>query len=548
MGNDITIKIASTEDVTDNLKKISGQSQTATSVIVRGMGDSGDAFDTAARSSGKLGSGLDMLSGASSQLSGGLGDLGDGLQSVVDFQNRGAEKAREYARKQIDVEQAMEDTQQAAEDLKQAQLDLNQSVIDGRQAQVDFEQAQIDQKQALLDASTAQQAYNDAVKQHGASSAEAQQAAIDLTQAQADLKQANLDADQAIADQAQATADGAQATRDMSQANIDAKGAQVDLNEAQQNAKPPGALQQWSSELGAFTPLIAAATGAIDLMILANKALTAEVVKNTVVQASQKVATIAGSVATGVATAAQWLWNVAMTANPIGIIIVAIGALIAIIVLIATKTTWFQDAWKWTWAVIKASVEPVWDWIKNTLWPGIQWVYQKIVDGVVWVKNMFVSAWDGVKSYLGRVWDYLTSLPGKLGAAFDRVTGFITAPFRAAFNAVSRLWNSTIGHLSWTVPGWVPFIGGNSISAPRLPTLHTGGDVLRTGAAIVRAGERIQPATTAGLGGGSTGKLTILVDLAGGSEDLRRWVKKNTRFYGGGGPNSVQLAWAGDTV
>lgn len=39
----------------------------------------------------------------------------------------------------------------------------------------------------------------------------------------------------------------------------------------------------------------------------------------------------------GIATAAQWLWNAAMTANPIGIIIVAIGVLIALITAIIVK-------------------------------------------------------------------------------------------------------------------------------------------------------------------------------------------------------------------
>ena len=37
------------------------------------------------------------------------------------------------------------------------------------------------------------------------------------------------------------------------------------------------------------------------------------------------------SVWTGIVTVAQWAWNAAMTANPIGIVIVAIAALVAIV-------------------------------------------------------------------------------------------------------------------------------------------------------------------------------------------------------------------------
>lgn len=521
MANEVNVVVSSTEDVSQTLSKVGSSAKATENVIVRTMGSSEDAFDTAARSSGKLGEGLDKLSGAGSQLAGGIGDLSDGMQSLADYQKADARYASEQARKLLDVEQAMEDTQQAAEDLKQAQLDLNQSVLDGKQGQIDFEQAQIDQKQALLDASEAQKAYNSAVKEHGPNSAEAKQAAIDLTQAQADLKQANLDADQALADVAQATADGAQANRDMSQATIDAKTSQLDLNDAQREAKPPTEMENWSRELGLIAPLITGVVGAIDLLILANTALNISTIKSIAVQAAQKTAMIAGAAATGVATAATWAFNAAMlvATSPITLTILAIAALIAIIVLIATKTTWFQDLWNFVWNSAKATTLAAWNAIKL----GAQ------------------SLW----SYMQRVWDYFLSIPGKIGNAFSAVTNFLTAPFRSAFSAIAGLWNRTIGRLSWTIPDWVPGIGGNSISAPKLPTFHTGGNVLRTGAAILQKGERVIPASRAGAsGGGMAGVITLVLDMRGAPDDLRRWVQKNTKAYGGNGSNSVQLAWS----
>lgn len=50
--------------------------------------------------------------------------------------------------------------------------------------------------------------------------------------------------------------------------------------------------------------------------------------------------------ATHVWTAAQWLLNAAMTANPIGLIIVGVAALIAAIAWVATKTEGWGEAWK----------------------------------------------------------------------------------------------------------------------------------------------------------------------------------------------------------
>lgn len=51
------------------------------------------------------------------------------------------------------------------------------------------------------------------------------------------------------------------------------------------------------------------------------------------------------------ATAVQWLFNVAMSANPIGIVVLAVGALVAAFVLAYKKVDWFRDlikdTWKW---------------------------------------------------------------------------------------------------------------------------------------------------------------------------------------------------------
>jgi hypothetical protein len=156
--------------------------------------------------------------------------------------------------------------------------------------------------------------------------------------------------------------------------------------------------------------------------------------------AETKVGILAQAAASHVAAAAskvwagaQWLMNTALLANPITWIIVGIVALIAVIVLIATKTDWFQRAWRASWNWIKTAAENTWEFIKK--------------------------------------------IPGWLESAFKNVARFISAPYRAAFNLIADAWNSTIGRLSWTVPGWIPVIGGNTISVPNLPHFHAGGRV-----------------------------------------------------------------------
>ena len=65
------------------------------------------------------------------------------------------------------------------------------------------------------------------------------------------------------------------------------------------------------------------------------------------------------------ATVAQEELDVAMDANPIGLIVLAIGALVTAVILIATKTTWFQTIWKYAWQGIKDAAAAVWDFLKT---------------------------------------------------------------------------------------------------------------------------------------------------------------------------------------
>lgn len=263
------------------------------------------------------------------------------------------------------------------------------------------------------------------------------------------------------------------ATKQYGAGSVEAREAQLALNQAQRDAEPPTKIQEWGEKFELISPIIMGVVGVTDLAILANNALNLSMVRSTATMVAGKVAMGATAIATGVWTAAQWLLNVALTANPIGLIVLGIAALVAAIVWVATQTTWFQDAWNAAWGGIKAAAAAVGQWFTGTLWP--------------WIKGVF---------------DRITGLPGMVASAFGRIADGVSAPFKQAFNAVSRAWNSTVGRLSWTVPDWVLGIGGNSISAPKLPTFHAGGRVPGApGTEVVAklmAGEEVTPAGQAG--------------------------------------------------
>jgi phage-related protein len=105
--------------------------------------------------------------------------------------------------------------------------------------------------------------------------------------------------------------------------------------------------------------------------------------------------------------AAQWAWNVALTANPIGLIIAGIGALIAIVIVIIRYwqeiTTWVNTAW----TAVKSFAIGIW----NTVIPYLLAFGQTLLKYWLLPINLVISAVVALMNVLGK-------LPGKVGAPF----------------------------------------------------------------------------------------------------------------------------------
>lgn len=402
-GNTVTLTLAGDGD---QLSRALDQVGAAAQQMGQQVGTTESAFDTAARSTGRFGAALDTTIGASSQVADGLGGIGDAAQGFGDLMSYSERRAEGLA-------QAQQDVAQAAQDARQAVADMDQALRDATQAGLDTEQAAIDLEQALLDQATAQKEYNAAVKEFGPNSDQAKQAKLDLAQADLDAKQAAEDA--------------RQANEDLKQANLDAAQAALDQTDAQNRlAASQRELEQQSSVLrtvGDYSSMLSGVVGGLAGVL-------------------------------GLVTVAQWAWNASLLASPVTWIVLGIGILVAAIVLIATKTDWFQRAWR--------------------------------------------ASWSWIKSAASETWDFIKKIPDWIGDAFSAVAGAVSGPFRSAFNFVAEAWNSTVGSLSWSVPSWIPGIGGNTISVPNIPVFHSGGIMPgapgQEGLAILEGGERITPA------------------------------------------------------
>jgi hypothetical protein len=130
---------------------------------------------------------------------------------------------------------------------------------------------------------------------------------------------------------------------------------------------------------------------------------------------------------------AQTALNLAMSMNPIGLVVLAIGALVAALVIAYNKSETFRN--------------------------GVQALFEGVKAGIEFTV-------DAIKGYLTFVLNF----------------------YKTIFNTLASLWNNTIGKLSFKFPDWVPGLGGKGFSVPKIPLLAQGGIV--TGPTLAMIGER----------------------------------------------------------
>lgn len=189
--------------------------------------------------------------------------------------------------------------------------------------------------------------------------------------------------------------------------------------------------------------------------------------------------------AVSVATA---IWNAILLANPITLVVIAIVAFVAALVILYKR---FET-----------------------------------------VRNVVDTVFNAIKTGVTVSLDFLTSY-------FNGVLNI----YKGIFNAIAKLWNGTVGKLSFSFPSWVPGFGGKGISVPNIPMLAEGGIVTSPTLAMIgeRGPEAVVPLSKmGGMGGGVT------VNVTGGlatSAEIGQAVVNAIRAYNrSAGPAQIQVA------
>lgn len=265
------------------------------------------------------------------------------------------------------------------------------------------------------------------------------------------------------------------------------------------------------------------ASGVANFVVPALGALVPQFLKNAAATAWSTTTQLAAGAAAKVMAAGQWLLNAALTANPIGLIVVGVAALIAVFVLAWKNSETFRRVVTAAWEGIKSAAMTVVGWFQTYVWPTLQ----KVIGFVIGYYKLLFTVWSNVVKWIiekgAAVITWFRELPGKIGEFFKGLADTVAAPFKSAFNLIANLWNNTVGSLSFTVPEWVPGLGGKGWDVPDMPTFGRGGYVPATpGGRIVRVAEAgegewigTEAQMRAKFGGSRAGGVSVFVDARG---------------------------------
>lgn len=265
------------------------------------------------------------------------------------------------------------------------------------------------------------------------------------------------------------------------------------------------------------------------------------------------------SVVQGIVTAKQEIMNAVMAANPIGLVIAAVAALVAGLVLLWNNCEGFREFWINLWNEIKEAtltawngIKSVWqtvkDWFNNTviqpignffagLWDRIKNIFSNVKS---WFTNIFTGAVNGIKgafssitSFFSGIWTSITNIFGNIGQTVaDGISGAVKSAINSVLSTAASIINGFIGAINGAI-GVINAIPGVSISKLDkldVPQFAKGGIVDSATLAVV----------------GEAGKEAV-VPLENNTEWIDELAKKINGGKGGDNPPPVVLQVDGKT-
>ena len=216
-----------------------------------------------------------------------------------------------------------------------------------------------------------------------------------------------------------------------------------------------------------LVPMVQTLLNNLPAIAVALGGITAAMVAFKVAQIAATAATKGMTLAQYAAAAAQQVLNAVMNANPIGLIILAITALVTAFMLLWKNSESFREFWINLWEKIKGAASSAVEWLKGL--PGKIWdaIVGAVVKVATWGANMQAKAKTAASNMLSGVVNTVKTLPGKI---WDAIVGAVVKVATwganmqakaktAASNVVSAVFNGLK-----SLPSKVLSIGGDLVT------------------------------------------------------------------------------------
>lgn len=164
------------------------------------------------------------------------------------------------------------------------------------------------------------------------------------------------------------------------------------------------------------------------------------------------------SLAETAATVAQWLFNAAMAANPMVLVITLLAALVAGLVYFFTQT----DAGKQAWQDFCQTMQD--------LWQNLCDFFQNIWDSIT---KFFTDAGTNITNTWNAITDWFSGIPGRIKGFFNDIGAWFGGKFQEVKDAIVNRFNEAMGFITG-IPGrirdcfngavnWLKDAGGNIV-------------------------------------------------------------------------------------
>lgn len=187
---------------------------------------------------------------------------------------------------------------------------------------------------------------------------------------------------------------------------------------------------------------------------------TAAKIADTVAQVAMTAATVAWNAVCAIATTVTAALGaaIAFLTSPIGLVVLAIAALIAAGVLLYKH-----------WDTVKAQASAIWNGIKSVIDTVVRAIQTGINTTIGKIQNSWKNTWTSVKNTTSQIFnDMWAAIKSTINAILSGVESMANGVVRAINKMVDALNN-----LHFDIPDWVPGLGGKSfgLNIPHIPTV-----------------------------------------------------------------------------